>query len=265
MRGPIFEIFRKQQKLLLGVVNAFPIKIVLKNERDRDIYEFLKKIAYLYSSIAHLETGTPINDHEKVFDFYSVVTLTRSAFETFLIFHFIFLQPESDEEIEFRYKAWSRDGMVITSQADFDDEDFQERKEQNEKKMLHIEKELKQSRFFNSLAPKQKKCFFRPGGWQTKTFSLLAKEILILPALSIAYGFLSSFAHPSKYGFIVARQMKTFEKQEQSLSYTFLILVDITREFLSELGKFFPGVNELYLNSDWKEIEKLIMEYPIKS
>lgn len=265
MRGPIFEIFTKQKKILMDVVEKFPKKFKFKNEMEADIFEFLKKTAYQYSTIAAIEAGTPFRNGEKLFDFFSVVTLTRSAFETFLIFYFIFLQPESDEEIEFRYKAWCRDGMFVTSKADFDDVDFQERKRQEEKKMLSIENELRQSLFFDSLNSESRRRFFKPGGWQTKTFSSLAEENLVLPGLSIAYSFLSSFAHPSKYGFIVARQMKTLEKQEQSLNYIFLILADFTRELLSKLEKFFPGVNKLYLNSDWKEIEKLIMEYPRES
>lgn len=264
MRGPIFEIFTKQKKILVEVVEELPKKIKAKNQMEADVFEFLKKIAYQYSTISFIEGGIPFKNGEKLFDFYSVVTLTRSAFETFLIFFFIFLQPESDEEIEFRYKAWCRHGMFVISNAGFDDEDFQERKKQNEKKMLSIEKELRQSRFFDLLNSEQKKRFFKPGGWQTKTFSALAKEFLILPNLDIAYSFLSSFAHPNKYGFIVARQMKTLEKQEQSLNYIFLILADITRELLSSLEKFFPGINSLYSCNDWKEIETLIMEYQIK-
>ena len=62
--------------------------------------------------------GVPI----KYVDFPSVATLARAAFETFLAFHFIFVNPPSSEEKRFRYDVWHLGGLrdrqkfLVTSQ-----------------------------------------------------------------------------------------------------------------------------------------------------
>ena len=74
------------------------------------------KLFFHLGSSFQLQEGTTLPEIAGVtphyIDFPSVSTLTRAAFETYLCFHYIFIQPNSLEEKSFRHDIWELGGFL---------------------------------------------------------------------------------------------------------------------------------------------------------
>jgi hypothetical protein len=72
----------------------------------------LKFFGHACSAI-YLYTGTTVPEiMASLFDVGSINVLGRAALETFLVFHYVFVDPSSDQERDLRYLSWLLAGLL---------------------------------------------------------------------------------------------------------------------------------------------------------
>ena len=100
------------------------------------------------------------------FDPGSINVLGRAALEAFLVFHYVFVEPRSDDEKDFRYYSWLRASYI-------DRQKFPSRPEEgkkqltDDKKIIDASKEkINNNSFFKQLDEKKKKKLLEKGQWR---------------------------------------------------------------------------------------------------
>ena len=83
---------------------------------EADTQPLATKLFFHLGSVFHLQEGTSLpriaEGPAHFIDFPSISILMRAAFETYLTFQFIFVQPTSVEERKFRHTVWVLGGLL---------------------------------------------------------------------------------------------------------------------------------------------------------
>jgi len=192
----------------------------------------LKFCAHVASAI-YLSQGTSIPKmsfgHINFFDSASINVVSRAAFETFLIFHHIFIQPTSIEERDFRYISWVLSGLIERQNFPI--------LSQKGKKQIENEKEiidscidrLKTNQHFEALSYKQKRAIIEKGNWRFSSWSDLSVEAgLDVTHGTSFYKYLCGYAHSSNLSALQIRDAHSGHIQrELSASAMSLIMISM--------------------------------------
>lgn len=120
----------------------------------------IDKFAIHSSSFFHLSEG--IIEHKgstdkikiKGYDLFTVNSVFRVMMETYITFNHIFVEPETDDEKQFRFYLWKIDGLLEKKKFKIDYENLpnlkiiQEKDKQELSEMLEL---IKENSFYNSL------------------------------------------------------------------------------------------------------------------
>jgi len=150
----------------------------------------------------------------KFIDSPSVDVLARAAFETFLVFHYIYIAPKTHEEKEFRYLAWTAE-LVKRQYLPVSTQEHQQKLAKERKDLDDLHKRLRSNASFQKLTTKQQKDVLE-GRWRLLSWQKIAEDAGLAKVLAAnMYGHLSGYAHS---GFISVLQIKqAFQKREQAL------------------------------------------------
>ena len=181
--------------------------------------------------------GVPIN----YTDFPSIATLARAAFETFLAFHFIFVQPLTNEEKHFRYIVWNLGGLkdrqrfMVTTQEGIDL--LQQEKLQIEK----LEGIIRSSLIFPHLPDARQKDAIK-GKWR---FGNKWEDLAELTGTHKGYfvslyAYLSSFAHTGYLSILQLSQAEDKTIQQRLAGIYTNIGLTIMSHFLVAYCSLFP-------------------------
>ncbi|MBU3917154.1 hypothetical protein KKA14_16600 [bacterium] len=211
-------------------------------------------VLYLYRSttIKDLEVG-PIS----FFDISSVNVLSRSAFETFLIFHKVFIAPNNQEEKQFYYKLWVISGLRERQEFAKNASDPKGQLATEMEQIQSLQQEIEQSPAFNMLTENQKAQQQRRGKWRFNSWKELAIEAGFSEqnANSI-YSYLSEYAHSGNIGIRQITQAKDKETQKQLCSVALHLIMICTAKLILFYCSLFPKSAD-YLKSQ-TETKKII-------
>lgn len=160
----------------------------VRNELDNYAKALFVKFFQHVSTVYYLFKGTIIHELQaKYFDFTSINILTRAALETYIIFHYIFIDPKDEEEKLFRYHCWRissefqlRRLVAITTVA-------KDIIPQQDKEIEELKTKIKSNKYFNSLTNKQKRRLIENGDWQKPGWKELASMSGLSDVLSKHY------------------------------------------------------------------------------
>lgn len=83
------------------------------DDRILDAEGLLLKFFWHAASALYLFRSTTLPDiRASFFDSASINVLGRAALETFLVFHYVFTAPTSENEKDFRYVSWTLAGLL---------------------------------------------------------------------------------------------------------------------------------------------------------
>jgi len=130
------------------------------------------------------------------FDPGSINVLGRAALESFLVFHYVFVEPRSDDEKDFRYYSWLRASYI-------DRQKFPPRSEEgkkqltDEKKIIDALKEkINNNSIFQQLDKEKKKKLLEKGQWRLQSWTNIGLSAGLSEILAKHfYSFLCIYAH----------------------------------------------------------------------
>lgn len=100
--------------LLRGIMTVEPSQL---KKHDKYLYAnaLTTKIYRQSNTIKYLLAGTKLFEDqigERVLDTHSMEVISRSIFESYLVFHHIYVASKSEDEKEFKFKAWMKAGLL---------------------------------------------------------------------------------------------------------------------------------------------------------
>lgn len=246
----------KLLEIFIQVVEANKGKPVGSDEWILDAEGLAAKFCAHVASAFYLFKGTSIPEmnfgHINFFDSASINVVSRATFETYLVFHHIFIQPTSIEKRDFRYISWVLSSLIERQNFPI--------LSQKGKKQIEHEKEiidsyiarLKTNQHFKALSPKQKRAIIEKGNWRFASWADLAgKAGLDATHGTSFYKYLCGYAHSSNLSVLQIRDAKpTHIQKELSASAMSLIMISMANMIKAYCDLFPQSASVLKRNQD---------------
>lgn len=202
---------------------------------------------YLYRGVTIPELTIPITRFP---DATSVHVLGRAAFETFLIFHYIFDSAMDRSEQDLRYLAWQLSGVLERKNFPVWSIEAKEQLRTERKIIDDLIKKIKAISIFTKLPSKQQKGIIEQGKWRLKSW----KEIALSAGLSDIhaesyYSYLCGYAHSGSLSVLQWRQARSYEEKRDLMGSTINLNLIAIANMISCYCKVFPKSNEYYIKN----------------
>lgn len=229
-------------------------------------YEFVRKFTINFLSAMHLRNGIPITGEEKdgyIYDTYSINTVIRTCFETYLLYFHLFLEQVSEDEANARFLLWWREGLSTRQKVPAKIAEHMEKLNDEARSILAIEADLEKNSFFKSFDAKQKKHRLKNSNWRPGWYEILEHSDFKCPLAKSGYGILSSYTHCESLGMLQMVQVPSYEVAEEINKSMINLLLMVASLVIVSTPKSFPNakflVNEEEKNclETWKFAARL--------
>lgn len=221
---PAFE--KLLDSLIKFILDSNPIKYIPENSSIFNDAYFLCQKSFLHAfSLNELMKESSFNSEllkkeVRFIDPISMVALLRAQFETYVAFNHIYINPESKEELEIRYKCWKLSGLKYQSkykpkQNDPNRQKHEAKLKEESKVMDNLLKEIMKNEFFRQMPKKvqeriKKRCRWKFSfkdkkslNWEEMFFRTgFKKEVF-----NQSYNLLSFYSHPTYISVIQLKSM----------------------------------------------------------
>lgn len=163
----------------------------------------------------------PNSEGLPILDISSAKTILRAQYETFLIFHHIYVNPPDDDEAELRYYAWIYSALLGRQKYPTINEESKIQKEADRKRMEEIKVKLETLNSFKKLTDKQKVGLINRGtGKLFNNWSKIMDESGFPEGnfLNSIYEYLSIYAHTEGLSILQLKATKFNPKDDHNLS-----------------------------------------------
>lgn len=261
------KLFDKERELieLINIISAIIEANADVSGKDNRIVDAeglaIKFSAHLLSTL-YLYRGVNLPDLYRPIirfpDNSSLNVLVRSAFETSLVFYYVFLDPKNENEKDLRYFCWEIAGLY--QRQGFPSPSIEENinKLKEEKEMIKsIEGKIKQNPIYLSYSNKIQKRLFQnlkePGKWRDKSWEKIAISAGYgkLHA-KILYGYLCDHAHSGNLSVMQIWQAKDFKERKQLMNSAMGLLLICTAFMIKHYCAYFPNSKNFY-HSNYEE------------
>ena len=258
------EEFSELQKSLLEVIEANKGVPVREDDRFIDAESLAVKFFQHSASICYLYNDTLLPDIKlKFFDLASLNIIARAMIENFLVFFYVFSEPENDEEKDFRYLVYWISGLI--ERRNYPIESPQGKLIlAHEKKIIDtIIKRLEKNSYFNNLEIKQKERILKRGEWRFKSWTDIALSAGLNESNSKSfYKFLCGYAHSGSLSLqqihqtvSKANKVKLFEATISLLKIAFANLILSYCNYFPKAKMCFDQLGErAYLVKLWADV-----------
>jgi hypothetical protein len=222
--------------------------------------ELLKQFFTHFLSIKDLSNGIKLilNGREKeISALPSIAVLVRACLENYSMFYYIYRESNSsDEEKEFRFWSWYREGLISRQRLNVSHLKESEEKQKDEKKRLDkLTAQMKDNSFFKKLTTKQQKTYLKDGKWYFKAKSELLSIAGFSESLaSNCYNYFSSYTHPSSGSHLQTSQA-TYEDSVKIQKSMLKLLFISAGLYVYNYSKEFSDVSEQMNKEDKEFIE----------
>jgi hypothetical protein len=188
------------------------------DEKLKDAEHLATKFLVHGASMLYLSRGTHVHDFPSVrlgfTDSASIDVIARAAFETFLVFHHIFVAQASAEERHYRYLSWKVAGLAERQHFPVATQEHQERLDVERRELHDLHNKLASNVFFQLEVHEEQKEKVLRGEWKLKSWREIAQSAGLTRVLSLdMYRYLCEYAHS---GFVSASQIEqALHKSEQ--------------------------------------------------
>jgi len=230
------------------------------DDRILDAEGLLLKFFGHASSLLYLSRSTTIQDifpdiPISFFDPGSINILARAALETFLVFHYIFIAPQSETEKDFRYVSWVYAGLLERQKYPVHSPQGKQ-KLQSEKQGIDLLKEkLQRNAYFRKLPSKQQDGLLRHGKWRFSSW----KDIALSAGLNEAtakgfYNFLCGYAHANYISILQIRQAENANDQKHLFAAAINLVMIAMANMIRSYCNLFPKSKNAIQEKDAAQI-----------
>lgn len=219
---------------LMGLLERIVVSqkgVVVPDGRVADCQQLIEKLLLHAGSVHHLKQGTtvPIDGGRTYVDVPSGFVLARAALETYLMFHYVFVDSHfPSDQFEYRYSAWQLESLVLRQGVSvFPIRDnptiIKLLQELEDFKMLTAK--IQQTTEFQGFSKdKQKKILARVEQWKPSWGQIARNAGFHSEYFKRVYGFLSLYAHS---GSIAAWHIASASHSNETLNGLFELSVFI--------------------------------------
>ena len=249
------EMYLKLLDILLAVVEANKGRMDSDPIDDRFIRaEGLATKFFLHAaSVLYLSRGTTIQDLPtmplKFTDPGSIDVLVRAAYETYLVFHYVFSDPNDIEEQNLRYWTWKASGLAERQHYPLLEEQRKQNKQKLEREkaeLRDLRKKLLSSVHFQRLRKEQQKKVLDyldtgKGDWKLQTWRQIAESAGLTEMISLHfYRHLCGYAHSGFVSIFQIREALENKEQSRLMRVSINVIFIATANFIREYCELFP-------------------------
>jgi len=201
-------------------------------------------------STLYLSRGTHVHDFPSLrlgfIDSASLDVVARAAFETFLVFHHIFIAQAEEAERHCRYLSWKVAGLAEKQHFTVVTQEHQERLIQDRRELNDLHNKLYTNVFFQLEVHEEQKEKVLKGEWKLKSWREIALNAGLTRVLCIdMYRYLCEYAHS---GFISASEIEqALHKSEQPhlIEPAMIIVTIATSNLIHGYCELFPIAKQI--------------------
>ena len=261
MKNLYIESLEDLKIIFAGFVDVANSKIGIKVEEFPNVSDaegLVKSVMFnTYSLILLAEENKPsinIKDFDwSMIAYPSIIYLARSIFESYLVFHHVFVDKfDNKEEYEYRYALWKVSGFQTRQKFSVSLESSKKKLEQEKKEINFLLSKIEDCSQYKSLKPKTQekiqegKFRWRPG-WSEMAVNAGIPE----KYWKQVYSYMSEFAHGGYLSTLQIRQIKNNTDAKMLVSPSLDIAKIVLARFIDEYNKLQPGnINVLDNNSE---------------
>jgi hypothetical protein len=204
-----------------------------EDNRILDAEGLAQKVTFHALSVLYLSRSTRLPEiGADFFDPASINVLGRAALEAFLVFHYVFVNPKSDYEKDFRYSSWVLADLLVRQSYPVQSPQGKRILESERTRIEELRTRLKNNVCFANLTPGQQKGLLSRGIWRLQGWTDIALAAGLNETQAKAfYRHLSSYAHAGSLSVLQLRQAGTANDQ-RSLYFATIGLVMITMAYM---------------------------------
>lgn len=223
-------------------------------------------------TVLYLSRGTKQKLLSFEFDFIdstSIDVLTRAVFEAFLTFHYVFYEPKTKEERDYRYWCYKAAGIAERQDARVSTEEHRQKQAAEKEELNEVHQQLKLNTVFRGLPGKQQRQVLK-GKWKLKTWRELAVDAGLSEKLaSEVYRFLSGRVHSSSLSVVQMIGEHVDGEDKQAIGMSMGIMDVVIAKVIREYCGLFPKAQEV-LSKDregsgivewWIQINRTLDEF----
>lgn len=199
----------------------------------------------MHATTAHwLSKGTDVQQalrrSGRILDWPSVTVLARSALECLLAFYYVFVDPQTQDDVEFRYAAWKLSGFSQRERFPAQLPESQSKLAQEKQLNAALREKIKGTRQFQCLSRDKKRAVLKGRLWHLITWSEMAELAELGKKYSqFLYGYLSSYAHPTSLAALQIAQAGSTEEQREQLHGALGFVIVVLSRMIDVLAKQF--------------------------
>ena len=180
----------------------------------------------------------------------SINVLARAAFETFLVFHYLFLAPESEEEEDFRYNSWLLAGYIERQAFPIKSPAGKKKLLEEKKLIMPLQAKLRDNEYFKRLPKRQQRTLLEKGRWRLHSWKDIALDSgLALSHAQTFYSYLCGYAHAGNLSATQIHQARTPQSRETLCAATIGFVMISAANMILAYCRVFPK-SELSLRQD---------------
>ena len=229
-----------------------------------DAENLASKLFFHLGTVHKLQEGTMLPEIAGIIpqyvDFPSISTLTRAAFETFLCFHFIYIQPPTMAEKEFRHIVWKLGGLLDRQRFITTTTEGQAKIQEEKAICEKLKKKIGANQVFKQLPEPLRKHALK-GKWRfDKHWVDIAENAGTHKDYFVSlYAYLSSFAHSGYLGILQFSQAIERHIQESLSNIYTSVNLTLMSHFILAYCSFFEDAQTFLDNHE--EHKKFVQTY----
>jgi hypothetical protein len=169
--------------------------------------------------------------------------LARSAFETFLVFHHVFIEPKSVEEKDFRYHSWTLAGLLERQKYSIQSKKGKEQLKIEREIIESLQIKLKNNSCFQRLTQKQQNNLIKKGmqrpSWKDIGLSAGLNELHVTDF----YSFLCEYAHAGSLSICQVNQAGNAQSQQFLFAASIRLIMIAMANMIKNYCSLFPKSN----------------------
>jgi hypothetical protein len=206
----LLEIFIKVIEANKGLEAAEDNRILDAEGLALKFFGHASSALWLYRATALPDLGVSFVDAS------SINVLGRAALETFLVFHYVFVNPESAEEKDFRYLSWFLAGLLDRQRYPVQSPEGRALLAFEASLISPLKQKLAENPCFFKLSNKRKRKVVEKGEWRLASW----RDIALSAGLSSVhadgfYNYLCGYAHAGNISVLQLRGARDLKAQRE--------------------------------------------------
>jgi hypothetical protein len=196
---------------------------------------------------SHLESSLS-NVSTNIIDLSSLFILMRAEIENYLTFYYLYIQPKTKSEQEYRFLIYELAGLTSRQKLNIVIPEVEAKKKEEEKRIDELLQTLRQNPFFLSLYQAQQKKILKDRSAKLVGWNILVEQTELTSEMYRKLWRLSSnYAHSEYLSLIQIKEYLT--KPDEVLSTRNLIqtlLMMLTCVFITDFSRLYPEITQRF-------------------